>query len=130
LRLTTIATVSAALIVICHVNNELGTYLVWLVVGAGPMMLVRKAIGILIAVTLVLVSSVLSARLLAETPWLMLPFLFAFMALSTYMGVACEKDLGETHAPAVPIIGARSGPTRGDRATLSPIPTRLSSATD
>jgi hypothetical protein len=87
LRLTTIATVGAALIVICHVNNELGTYLVWLVVGAGPMVSMRKATAILIAVALVLVSSVLIARLLAETPWLMLPFLFAFMALSTYISV-------------------------------------------
>jgi hypothetical protein len=132
LRLTTIATVGAALIVICHVNNELGTYLVWLVVGAGPMVSMRKATAILIAVALVLVSSVLIARLLAETPWLMLPFLFAFMALSTYLGVVCDcQDLGENeHAPAVPVIGREAGRPRGDRAMLSLIPTRLSSAID
>ena len=38
LRLTTIATIGTALVVICHVNNQLGTYIVWLLVGAGPMM--------------------------------------------------------------------------------------------
>ena len=37
-RLTTIATIGAGLVAICHVNNELGTYIVWLLVGAGPMM--------------------------------------------------------------------------------------------
>ncbi len=87
LRLTTIATVGAALIVICHVNNELGTYIVWLLVGAGPMISTRKASGILAAEGVVLAFSVVMARALAETPWLMLPFLFAFMALSTYISV-------------------------------------------
>ena len=35
--MTTIATIGAGLVVSCHVNNELGTYIVWLLVGAGPM---------------------------------------------------------------------------------------------
>ena len=35
-RLTTIATIGAGLVDICHVNNQLGTYIVWLLVGAGP----------------------------------------------------------------------------------------------
>jgi hypothetical protein len=42
-RLTTIATIGAGLVPSCHVNNELGTYIVWLLVGAGPMMSARKA---------------------------------------------------------------------------------------
>jgi uncharacterized membrane protein YccC len=92
LRLTIIATVGTALIVICHVNNELGTYIVWLVVGAGPMLSLRRATGILVAEALVLASSVVMARALAETPWLMLPFLFAFMALSTF--IALTRELG------------------------------------
>jgi hypothetical protein len=33
LRLTTIATVGVGLIAICHVNSELGSYVVWLVVA-------------------------------------------------------------------------------------------------
>jgi len=43
LRLATIGTIGAGLIASCHVNNELGTYIVWLLVGAGPMMSARKA---------------------------------------------------------------------------------------
>src|ERR1700730_7344317 len=92
LRLTVIATIGTALIVICHVNNQLGTYIVWLVVGAGPMLSLRRATGILVAEALVLASSVVMARALAETPWLMLPFLFAFMALSTF--IALTRELG------------------------------------
>jgi hypothetical protein len=49
LRLTTIGTLGAGLIASCHVNNQLGTYLVWLLVGAGPMMSVRKASAFLVA---------------------------------------------------------------------------------
>src|SRR5271169_5083640 len=67
LRMTTIATIGAGLIVSCHVNNELGTYIVWLLVGAGPMMSVRKASAVLVAEALVLVFSVVMARALAET---------------------------------------------------------------
>jgi hypothetical protein len=92
LRLTTIATIGAALIVACHVNSELGTYIVWLLVGAGPMMSLRKASGILVAEAFLLASSVVMARVLAETPWLMLPFLFAYMALFTF--VAVTRELG------------------------------------
>jgi hypothetical protein len=47
LRLTTVATIGAGLVASCHVNNELGTYIVWLLVGAGPMMSLRKAVAFL-----------------------------------------------------------------------------------
>src|SRR5216683_7081405 len=62
LRLATIGTIGAGLIASCHVNNQLGTYLVWLLVGAGPMMSFRKASAFLIAETLALVASVVMAR--------------------------------------------------------------------
>ena len=86
LRMTTIATLGAGLIVSCHVNNQLGTYIVWLLVGAGPMMSLRKGLAFLIAEGFALAVSVLMAGILVETPWLMLPFLFALMALTTYVG--------------------------------------------
>ncbi len=86
LRFATIASVGAGLIAICHVKNELGTYIVWLLVGAGPMMSSRKAIEILIVEALALVSSVILARTFAETPWLMLPFIFVLFSYSTYVG--------------------------------------------
>jgi uncharacterized membrane protein YccC len=87
LRLSTIGTIGVGLVAICHVNSELGAYLVWLVVGAGPMMAAEKAAAILIAEGLMLAASVVVARALAETPWLMLPFVFVFMASSTLISV-------------------------------------------
>src|SRR6266849_6357114 len=88
LRLTVVATIGVALIATCHVNSDLGTYIVWLLVGAaGPMRSVRKVIGILVVEVLVLVSSVVVARALAETPWLLLPFIFVFMAVATFVNV-------------------------------------------
>ena len=85
-RFTTIATIGAGVVTICHVNNELGTYIVWLLVGAGPMMSARKAVVVLVAEAFVLAASVVMARALAETPWLMLPFLFAIVSFATYLG--------------------------------------------
>ncbi|MBV8358568.1 MAG: hypothetical protein JO189_11610, partial [Deltaproteobacteria bacterium] len=94
LRITTIAIVGASLVAICHVNNELGTYIVWLLVGAGPMMPVRKASAFLAAEAFFLAVSVVMARALAETPWLMLPFIFAGFSLSTYLGTVRKLGAG------------------------------------
>jgi uncharacterized membrane protein YgaE (UPF0421/DUF939 family) len=92
LRLTTIATIGTGLVASCHVNNELGTYIVWLLIGAEPMLSARKASGVLVAEAFALAFSVVMARALAETPWLMLPFLFAFIALFAF--VAITRKLG------------------------------------
>jgi uncharacterized membrane protein YccC len=86
LRMTTIATIGAGLIASCHVNNELGTYIVWLLVGAGPMMSAPRAVAFLIAEAFALCVSVLMAKILVETPWLLLPYLFVMISLSTYVG--------------------------------------------
>jgi hypothetical protein len=94
LRLTTIGTLGAGLVASCHVNSGLGTYAVWLLVGAGPMMSPRKASGLLIAEALALASSVLMAGILVEAPWLMLPFLLASISLSTYVGTIRKLGAG------------------------------------
>jgi uncharacterized membrane protein YccC len=86
LRLATIGTIGAGLIASAHVNNELGTYIVWLLVGAGPMMSPRRAVGFLIAAAFTLAAAVVLAGILAETPWLMLPYLFALVSFTTYLG--------------------------------------------
>ena len=52
------------------------------------MMPVRTASAILVAEAVMLASSVVMARALAETPWLMLPFVFVFMAASTFITVS------------------------------------------
>jgi uncharacterized membrane protein YccC len=90
LRMTTIATLGAGLIVSCHVNNQLGTYIVWLLVGAGPMMSPRKAAAFLIAEAFALATSVVMSGILVETPWLMLPFLFALISFTTYLGTTLK----------------------------------------
>jgi hypothetical protein len=86
LCLATIGTLGAGFIASCHVNNELGTYIVWLPVGAGPMMSFRKARAFLIAEAITLAASVVLAGVLSEAPWLMLPFLFALVSFTTYLG--------------------------------------------
>ena len=92
LRMTTIATIGAGLVASCHVNNELGTYIVWLLVGAGPMMSLRKGVAFLIAEAFALAASVVMSGILVESPWLILPFLFAAISLSTYFGTT--RNLG------------------------------------
>ena len=83
LRISTIATIGAGLIASCHVNSQYGTYFVWLLAGAGPMLSARKALLFLIVEAFALAASVVMARTLVEAPWLMMPFLFALFSLST-----------------------------------------------
>ncbi|MBV8225443.1 MAG: hypothetical protein JO232_09680, partial [Verrucomicrobia bacterium] len=85
-RLAIIGAIGGGLVAACHVDNELGLYQTWALVGAGPMMSPRSAGSLLIAQAFVLASSVVAARALAETPWLTIPFLFALVSLSTYWG--------------------------------------------
>jgi len=87
LRRATTITLGAALIAICHVESELGTYIIWLVVGAGAMLSPRNGAILLIVEGVTLAASVVIAGTLAETPWLLLPFIFVTISLLTYFGV-------------------------------------------
>jgi len=86
LRISTIVTLAIGLDASCHVNTQLGAVIVWILAGAGPMMSIRKAFAWQIAVLVSLITAVVMARALAETPWLMLPFLFALVSFTTYLG--------------------------------------------
>ncbi len=94
LRIATIVTIALGLDAICHVNSQLGAVIVWLLAGAGPMMSVRRALTWQIAVMLALITAVMMARVFAETPWLMLPFLFGWISLSTYLGTTRKLGVG------------------------------------
>src|SRR5215471_10019696 len=94
LRVSLIVTIAIALDASCHVNSQLGAVIVWLLAGAGPMMSIRKALAWQIAVMLALITSVVMARAFAETPWLMLPYVFVWISLSTYIGTRRKLGAG------------------------------------
>ena len=94
LRISTIVTIAIGLDASCHVNSQLGAVIVWLLAGAGPMMSIRKALAWQIAVMLALITSVVMARAFAETPWLMLPFVFVWISFSTYVGTTRKLGAG------------------------------------
>jgi len=94
LRISTIVTIAIGLDASCHVNSKLDAVIVWLLAGAGPMMSMRKALAWQIAVMLALIASLVMARALAETPWLMLPFVFAWISFSTYLGATRKLGAG------------------------------------
>src|ERR1700733_2155432 len=94
LRISTIVTIAIGLDASCHVNSQLGAVIVWLLAGAGPMMSLRKALTWQIAVMLALITAVVMARAFAETPWLMLPFVFVWISFSTYVGTARKLGAG------------------------------------
>ena len=94
LRIATIVTIAIGLDASCHVNTQLGAVIVWLLAGAGPMMSIRKALTWQIAVMLALITSVMMARAFAETPWLMLPFVFVWISFSTYVGATRKLGVG------------------------------------
>jgi hypothetical protein len=90
LRMAVIGTVGAAIMAACHVQNQLGTYLVWLLVGPVPMTSPRKAISAVLTLAAILAASFQISGMLAEAPWLMLVFLFLFTTISTYLNIALE----------------------------------------
>jgi uncharacterized membrane protein YccC len=94
LRISTIVTIAIGLDASCHVNSQLGAVIVWLLAGAGPMMSIRRALAWEIAVMLALITSVVMARAFAETPWLMLPFVFVWISFSTYVGTTRKLGVG------------------------------------
>jgi hypothetical protein len=94
LRISTIVTIAIGLDASCHVNTQLGAVIVWLLAGAGPMMSIRKALAWQIAVMLALITSVVMARAFAETPWLMLPFVFVWISFLTYVGATRKLGVG------------------------------------
>ena len=94
LRISTIVTIAIGLDASCHVNSQLGAVIVWLLAGAGPMMSIRKALAWQIAVMLALITAVIMARAFAETPWLMLPFVFVWISISTYVGATRKLGAG------------------------------------
>jgi hypothetical protein len=83
LRWTTISTIAVGLMAACHVRSALGPYIVFLLLGPVPMMSPRRAILYLAGTAPLLAASVPLAGILVETPWLMLPFIGIFIALST-----------------------------------------------
>ncbi len=86
IRMALIGVVGAGLIASCHVESALGTYVVWTMVGSpAPMMSFSGALGYTIAAGTMMALSVPIAAILAETPWLMLPFVGALMSLLTYL---------------------------------------------
>jgi hypothetical protein len=94
LRLSTIVTIAIGLDASCHVNSQLGAVIVWLLAGAGPMMSIRKALAWQIAVMLALITSVVMARAFAETPWLMLPFVFVWIFIFNPRGNDAQARRG------------------------------------
>jgi len=94
LRISMIVTIAIALDASCHVNSQLGAVIVWLLAGAGPMMSIRKAVAWQIAVMLALITAVVTARAFAETPWLMLPYVFVWISFSTYIGTTRKLGAG------------------------------------
>ena len=94
LRISLIVTIAIGLDASCHVNTQLGAVIVWLMAGAGPMMSIRRGLAWQIAMMLALITSVIMARAFAETPWLMLPFLFVWISFSTYLGATRKLGAG------------------------------------
>jgi len=94
LRIGTIVTIAVGLDASCHVNSQLGAVIVWIMAGAGPMMSLRKALAWQFAVMIALITAVVMARAFAEAPWLMLPFVFAWISISTYAGTTLKLGAG------------------------------------
>jgi len=85
IRMATIGTFGAGVMAACHIQSVLGTYIIWTLVGsAGPMMGFSEALAFTIAAGILMALSVPLAGILAETPWLLLPFLGLVVTIMSY----------------------------------------------
>ncbi len=93
IRSSVAGAVGAGIIAAAHIDSPLGPYLMWLLAGTPTAMLSWRAASILVLVeAMALTVSVPLARVFAQSPVLMLAFLGAFTALSTWY--ATSRKLG------------------------------------
>src|SRR5579885_2906752 len=86
IRMATVGAAGAGVMAACHVHSTLGAYIVWTLVGSGAAMMgFGPALGYTIAAGVLMALSVPIAGMLSETPWLMLPFVGAAIALMSYV---------------------------------------------
>lgn len=90
MRMAVIGTVGAGLVASCHVQNQLGTYLVWILIGPVAMMSWRQAVIALLIIAPIVAASVQLAGMLVQAPWLTLGFLFLAGAITTYLNVQLQ----------------------------------------
>jgi hypothetical protein len=90
MRMAVIGTVGAALVAACHVQNQLGTYLVWILIGPVAMMSPRKALTAVLILAPIVAASVQAAGMLIQAPWLTLGFLFLASAITIYLNVQLQ----------------------------------------
>src|SRR5579884_445803 len=86
-RFAVIGSLGAGLMAACHVDNALGPYVLWLLLGAVPMISLRTALRFLAAEGVLLALSVPIAGMLVDAPWLMLAAIAAFTILVTRLTI-------------------------------------------
>jgi uncharacterized membrane protein YccC len=87
LRLAVIATIGTGLMAAAHVDSPLGPYVIWLMLGTGPMMSLQTAIRYIAIEAPLFALSVPLAGRLAESPWLLLTWIAGFSAGATYLSI-------------------------------------------
>ncbi|MBF6569922.1 MAG: FUSC family protein [Candidatus Binataceae bacterium] len=90
LRFASIATIGAGLMAAAHVDSPLGPYVIWLMLGAGPMLSLQTAIRYIAIEAPLLAISVPLAGIMAESPWLLLPLIAGLSAGATYLSIVWQ----------------------------------------
>jgi hypothetical protein len=90
MRMAVIGTVGAALVASCHVQNQLGTYLVWILIGPVAMMSARQALIAVLILAPIVAASVQASGMLVQAPWLTLGFLFLAAAIVIYLNAQLQ----------------------------------------
>src|SRR6185312_10505286 len=86
LRASAIGAIGVGLMAAAHIDSTLGPYVVWMLAGTPAAMISwRKGVVFLLAEAALIASSVLVARVLAQSPPLMLLFLGGFGFASTFL---------------------------------------------
>lgn len=90
MRMAVIGTVGAALVAACHVQNQLGTYLIWILIGPVAMMSARRAFIAVLILAPIVAASVQASGMLVQAPWLTLGALFLSAAITVYLNAQLQ----------------------------------------
>jgi hypothetical protein len=90
MRMAVIGTVGAALVAACHVQNQLGTYLVWILIGPVAMMSARRGFIAVLILAPIVAASVQASGMLVQAPWLTLVALFLSAAITIYLNAQLQ----------------------------------------
>jgi uncharacterized membrane protein YccC len=105
-RVAVMCATTAVLLAIMHIDSEIGVLVVWLSsIQPQNSFSVRSALSFIVGAAVMMVIAVPTAGVLAEAPWLMLPFVGILAGAGTYWSFSSDHRSAWTYIQVIVIFG-------------------------